>query len=101
MRLPPLLLLAALAACAPEARPQDAQAAPASPPAAAPASSEAPPPGPRLVLPVACRIGAGCEVQNYVDLDPGPGVRDYRCGRRGYDKHGGVDIRLPDLAAQQ
>jgi hypothetical protein len=36
-----------------------------------------------------------------VDRDPGPGTRDYRCGLQTYDKHNGVDIRLPDMAAQQ
>jgi hypothetical protein len=40
-------------------------------------------------------------VQNYVDRDPGPGVKDYRCLSRSYADHGGVDIRLPDLAAQK
>ena len=43
------------------------------------AASAAPP---ALAFPLACQIGRTCEVQHYVDRDPGPGVRDYKCGRR-------------------
>lgn len=56
---------------------------------------------PRLVLPVACKLGVNCAVQNYVDADPSPGVRDFRCGKRTYDKHGGTDIRLQSMAQQK
>lgn len=55
---------------------------------------------PRLGFPLECRIGETCEVQNYVDRDPGPGVRDYHCGAQTYDGHKGVDIRVLDMAAQ-
>jgi hypothetical protein len=65
-----------------------------------PAAGLPPPPGPRLVFPLACRIGTDCEVQNYFDRDDGPQVQDYRCGRRGYDGHDGVDIRVLDRAAE-
>ncbi len=61
----------------------------------------APTPPPRLALPIACEPGRTCEVQNYVDRDPGPGAKDYRCGSRTYDAHSGLDIRLPDLRAQR
>jgi murein DD-endopeptidase MepM/ murein hydrolase activator NlpD len=57
--------------------------------------------GPKLAFPLACQSGQTCEIQHYVDRDPGPGVLDYRCGHRTYDKHGGVDIRILDMAAQQ
>jgi murein DD-endopeptidase MepM/ murein hydrolase activator NlpD len=67
----------------------------------APAASGAGPEGPRLAFPVACRIGETCEIQNYVDRDPGPGAKDYRCGSSTYEAHGGVDIRLPDMTAQR
>lgn len=67
----------------------------------APAESQAEPQGPRLSFPVACRIGETCEVQNYVDRDPGPGAKDYRCGPRTYQDHSGVDIRIHDMAAQR
>ena len=69
--------------------------------AAAPALTRAAPHAPKLAFPLACEIGRTCEIQHYVDRDPGPGVKDYRCGRRTYDKHNGVDIRLLDLAAQR
>ena len=49
-------------------------------------------------LPLVCRPGADCWVVNYVDLDPGPGVRDYACGRASYDGHKGVDFAVRDLA---
>ncbi len=71
--------------------------------AAAPAPSgipgEAPPP--RLDLPLRCSFGQDCFIQHYVDHDPGPGVRDYRCGVRSYDGHKGTDFRLATLAAQR
>lgn len=61
----------------------------------------APTPPPRLALPIACAPGRTCEIQNYVDRDPGPGAKDYRCGSRTYDAHSGLDIRLSDLRAQR
>jgi hypothetical protein len=64
------------------------------------ATTSAAPDGPKLAFPLACEIGRTCEVQHYVDRDPGQAVKDYRCGRRTYDGHTGVDIRLPDMAAQ-
>lgn len=67
----------------------------------APAASTAGPETLRLVFPAACRVGQTCEIQTYVDRDPGPGVSDYRCLSRSYEEHGGIDIRLPDLAAQR
>ncbi len=56
---------------------------------------------PTLVWPVACQVGTSCEVQHYVDTDPSAGVKDYSCGNRTYDAHDGVDIRIPDLAAER
>jgi hypothetical protein len=58
-------------------------------------------PPPSLNFPLACKIGISCEVQNYVDRDPGPGAADYRCSSETYDKHNGVDIRVLDMAAQR
>lgn len=60
-----------------------------------------PPEGPRLAFPVACVLGQDCEIQHYVDRDPGPGVRDYRCGLQTYEGHKGIDFRIPDMAAQR
>ncbi|MDA1098915.1 MAG: M23 family metallopeptidase [Proteobacteria bacterium] len=51
----------------------------------------------QLSLPLACKIGAVCSIQNYVDRDPGPEARDYTCGRLVYDGHKGTDFRLPDM----
>lgn len=65
-----------------------------------PSSAQAPA-LPRLALPIACVVGQTCEIQNYVDRDPGPGSKDYRCGTRTYEGHSGLDIRLRDLAAQR
>lgn len=56
---------------------------------------------PALNLPLACEPGRTCAIQSYMDHDPGPGARDYRCGARVYDKHSGVDIRILDLAAMK
>jgi hypothetical protein len=51
-----------------------------------------------LELPLACRPAVDCWVVNYVDLDPGPGVRDYTCGRATYDGHKGVDFAVRDFS---
>lgn len=65
------------------------------------ARAEAPMVAPALEVPVRCRIGTDCFVQNYVDADPGPGMRDFACGRLTYDGHKGTDFRLPDLEAMR
>ena len=56
---------------------------------------------PAFAFPLACQIGRTCEIQHYVDRDPGPAVRDYKCGRRSYNGHDGIDIRILDMAAQR
>jgi murein DD-endopeptidase MepM/ murein hydrolase activator NlpD len=105
MRSSALALLALVAACSPGGEPTAAKAAPAAPAAPAVASAEAITPasggGFQMALPIACEVGRTCEVQNYLDLDPGPGVKDYRCQGETYDKHTGVDIRILDIAAQR
>jgi len=55
----------------------------------------------RIGLPVECAFGSICSVQNYVDLDPGPGRLDPGCGRLSYDGHDGTDIRVRDLVAMR
>ena len=62
--------------------------------------SAAAPGPPRLALPLACKPGVDCQVQNHVDRDPGPGARDFRCGGQTYEAHSGTDIRLTDHAAR-
>lgn len=61
---------------------------------AAPAVAQSP----QLSLPVACDPGVTCFIQQHVDLDPGPGARDYACGGATYDTHSGVDFRLLSAA---
>lgn len=56
---------------------------------------------PRLGLPIACTLGVDCAVQTYPDDDPGPGVRDYQCHGRSYDRHDGTDFRLTSMARQR
>lgn len=68
-------------------------------PAAVAQSAPASPDVPRLSLPIDCTPGQDCFIQNYVDLEPSPGVRDHRCGSATYDGHKGVDIRLLSAAA--
>lgn len=104
----PLILAGLVAACSPGDPSQEAKT-PEPQPAAAPAPIADPAPGAaidaptglKLSFPVACKVGQTCEVQNYVDHDAGPGAKDYRCGSNTYDAHGGVDIRIPDMAAQK
>jgi murein DD-endopeptidase MepM/ murein hydrolase activator NlpD len=95
MKLAPLALAGLIGACAP-ASDSNAQSAKAPPPAAG-----VPAPGLLLSFPIDCEIGKTCEVQNHVDRDPGPDAKDYRCGTQTYQDHGGIDIRLRDMAAQR
>jgi len=53
----------------------------------------------QLAFPVDCTLGQDCIIQNYVDLDPGEGWRDYQCGFLTYDGHKGTDIRIRDYQA--
>ncbi len=54
---------------------------------------------PQLSLPLACEPHKTCFIQTYVDIDPGRGAKDYRCGTATYDQHSGVDFRLLSTAA--
>jgi murein DD-endopeptidase MepM/ murein hydrolase activator NlpD len=56
---------------------------------------------PTLELPIACELGKTCFIQQYMDHDPGPAARDYRCGVKVYDAHRGTDFRVPTGAAQR
>ncbi len=56
---------------------------------------------PSLALPVDCTLGQTCFIQFYVDLAPGPEIRDHTCGRLTYDGHKGTDFRLPDYPAMR
>lgn len=48
----------------------------------------------RLGLPIACRLGSDCFIQQYADIDPGPQATDYRCGSATYDGLDGTEFRL-------
>jgi murein DD-endopeptidase MepM/ murein hydrolase activator NlpD len=52
-----------------------------------------------LQLPLDCVPGISCAIQNYVDHDAGPGMRDYACGEATYDGHEGTDFRLATATA--
>ncbi|WP_102107273.1 M23 family metallopeptidase [Oceaniglobus roseus] len=54
---------------------------------------------PLLNVPVDCKLGDTCHIQQYTDSDPGPGAADYTCGPLSYDGHKGTDFALPSLAA--
>jgi len=49
---------------------------------------------PLFGLPLVCPLGAVCPIQQFVDLDPGPGARDPWCGTKTYDGHKGTDFRV-------
>jgi hypothetical protein len=55
----------------------------------------------RLSLPLDCRPGVDCVVQNYFDHDPGPDRRDHMCGHMTYDGHDGIDFRLVSMEAMR
>ena len=97
MKIFPLVVAGLVSGCAPAG---DSNAKAIQAPVAAAATTQALTKGPKLAFPVACEIGKTCEVQNFVDHDPGPGAKDYQCGTQTYQDHGGVDIRLRDMAAQ-
>lgn len=54
-----------------------------------------------LALPIDCTPGDTCYIQQYVDRDPGPGIRDYGCGTVTYQGHDGTDFALPTRAAME
>lgn len=51
-----------------------------------------------LQMPVDCKIGEDCYIQNFVDIDTSSNAKDYRCGSLSYDGHKGTDFRLVNLA---
>ena len=69
--------------------------------AAATASFAQPEQSLTLELPLNCRFGENCFIQQYFDHDSGPGAKDFQCGPMSYDAHDGTDLRLPTLAEQK
>ncbi len=49
---------------------------------------------PQLSLPIDCKIGTDCFIQQYMDVDPSAEAKDYQCGRASYNKHSGTDFRV-------
>lgn len=47
-----------------------------------------------LSLPIDCKIGTDCFIQQYMDVDPGAEAKDYKCGGASYNKHSGTDFRV-------
>jgi hypothetical protein len=94
----PLAALACLVLAAPLAAqsPAPRTGEPASQPSAATSPRAAL--GPRLALPLDCEPRKTCFLQNYVDIDPTSGARDYRCGVATYEGHKGVDFRVRSIA---
>src|SRR5687767_225345 len=56
---------------------------------------------PQLSLPLACTPAKDCFIQQYTDVDPGPGAKDYRCGIATYEGHKGTDFRVLSVKAAQ
>lgn len=56
---------------------------------------------PQLSLPLACTPGKDCFIQQYTDVDPGPGAKDYRCGIATYEGHKGTDFRVLSVKAAE
>ena len=48
----------------------------------------------KLAFPFDCVPGQTCYIEDYVDLDPGPGHTDYRCGIKSRNGHKVTDIGL-------
>jgi len=55
----------------------------------------------QLSLPIECEPGRTCWLVNLVDLDPGPGIVDYKSGRQTYDGHKGTDLAIRDLSVMK
>lgn len=53
----------------------------------------------QLAFPLDCSLGQDCHIQQYMDRDPSPEARDYRCAGLTYDGHKGTDFALPSTAA--
>ena len=54
-----------------------------------------------LASPVDCTLGRNCFIQQYMDVDPGPGAQDFMCGHLSYQNHSGTDFRAPNLKAMR
>jgi len=56
---------------------------------------------PTFNLPLDCVPGETCWVVGYVDVDPGPGAKDFTCGGQTSDKASGTQFAIRDLGAMR
>jgi Peptidase family M23 len=56
---------------------------------------------PLAFYPQAGILGQDVFVNNFVDLEPGPGVRDWNCGSQSYDGHTGIDSDVRSFREQR
>ncbi|MEQ9257870.1 MAG: M23 family metallopeptidase [Roseovarius sp.] len=56
---------------------------------------------PQLGFPLLCELGMNCYIEDYVDLDPGQGLRDHACGVKTREGHRGTDIGLLTFEAME
>jgi len=58
---------------------------------------------PRFALPLDCPTGNACDLVKLVDVDPGPGLKDYNCGSLlgGENGHSGTDLAIRDGRAMR
>lgn len=54
-----------------------------------------------LALPIDCKLGTDCFLQNYMDVDASTGAKDFHCNSLTYNNHKGTDFRLLNLPAMQ
>jgi len=54
-----------------------------------------------LSFPLDCTLGQSCTIEDYVDLDPGPGMQDYTCAFKTRDGHSGTDFHLLSFEAME
>jgi hypothetical protein len=52
-------------------------------------------------VPIDCALDGPCAVQDFVDVDPGPGAQDPMCGTFTYNEHEGIDFRAPATLARR
>lgn len=58
-------------------------------------------PSPMAVMPVAGLVNIDHAIPYFVDLDPGPGIRDFNCTRLTYDGHTGHDPYIRSFTEQR
>ncbi len=55
--------------------------------------------GSTFIFPLGCQLERDCWIGNYVDRDPGSGIRDYGAGAITYDGHTGTDYLVNGFSA--